>query len=230
MKHLYNIIAFFILSLMFIGCNTYKISEVEINLRALKITESIDTITLDIFNTWEYSPARGGIWYKYSGDSLLYLCLYINRIDSIALRPQSCDNFLKDFKLKLPLDTPLLHLTILKHKSGLVRITGIDAHGQDILPIDNLNQDSIFLTENPFITFGKLNELKDTLNILCIRHYERLGGIIEFYLSPQHILTYIPDIILIDSSFRQRWINIFATGKEIKEHWNLRKLDKPTEF
>jgi hypothetical protein len=111
-----------------------------------------------------------------------------------------------------------------------VSITEIsNSNGRNVVLADRVIQDSIFGDENPMLLFKELTKIVDTFNIYGIHYNENLGGIIQFYLSAQHILTYIPDTSWIDPMNNQVWINEFANGREIKKHWNLIKLKKPID-
>ncbi|MBN1969269.1 MAG: hypothetical protein JW870_07870 [Candidatus Delongbacteria bacterium] len=218
--------------LLFDSCSvSNKISDDEIEKRAIKIAELYDSTNIDIFKTWGYTPrGQAGIWFKNVGDSSIYRCIFIDRIDSANLMVMQYDNFIKDFNLKITYDTAYWRVTMQKQENRLIKIIGVDNHGKDVLIMDNVPQDSIFTTENPFIKFKELTELKDSLKIFGIHYYENLGGFIQFHLSAQHLLTYVPNIDLLNPKFKQVWLNEFSKGKWISKHWNLRKLDKPMDL
>lgn len=56
-----------------------------------------------------------------------------------------------------------------------------------------------------------------------------MGNYIEFYLSRQHILTYLPDSLYVNPKSKELRLKEFAKGKTIKKNWNFRKLDKPMD-
>ena len=66
------------------------------------------------------------------------------------------------------------------------------------------------------------------LGVIGIASYEnqRIGNFIQFYISRQHILTYIPDTAKV---YNEYWKKNFATGKMIGRNWNYRKLKDPID-
>ena len=172
---------------------------------------------------------QAGIWFKNSGDSSLYSCIYHDFGDSSELSIMRQEKFLKDFGINFPYDTAYWRINIVKQSNGFIKIIGVNNHGQDVLLIENAQHDSIFKQLDPFLKFQQLTNLRDSLKFMGVHYYERLGGFIQFYLSPYHILTYIPSYDSLNPQFKQIWIKEFERGKTIQKHWNLRKLDKPID-
>ena len=214
--------------LILIGCSpTNRISDSEIENRALKISELYDSTNIEIFKTWNYTPrGQAGIWFRKDGDSSLYHCVYIDQIDSAKMMIMGYDNFIKDFKINMSYDTAYWRISLNRQINGLITIVGVNHHGQDIVIKENIEPDSLFKISDPFDKFKTLTELKDSLKIYGIHNYERLGGFIQFNLSEYHILTYIPNLDSLNPKYKQIWIKEFEKGTMIKNHWNLRKLDE----
>ena len=95
--------------------------------------------------------------------------------------------------------------------------------------MDNLKLNEVFGKRNPFIKIDSLSKLKDELKVYSIEHLERLGDFIQFYITYEDVLTYIPDYSKLNPSYNKVWIKEFSKGKKINENWNLRKLDKPKD-
>lgn len=229
MRSIYSILSF-VVSLTFLGScsNSHKISDQEIEQRAFKIAQSFDSSKIEIFKTWNYWTRGGaGIWDRNSGDTNSYRCIFIKNENQMKLMVILYRYFTIDFAVKMTYDTSFWQISFVKDNSGSIRITGTDHNGKEISIKNKVSQNSIFPEEDPFIKFQELTKLKDTFYIVSSRYYKRLGGFIQFYLSSQHILTYLPDTSLLNPRFKSEWINEFSHGKYINKHWNLRKLDKP---
>ncbi|MEJ8801670.1 hypothetical protein [Pontibacter sp. H249] len=205
-------------------------SEAEVKRKAFNIAQSFDSTNIEIFRSWSYVPrGQAGIWYRNSGDSSVYRVVYLPQADSTKLWVVGQEEFIKDFSTEFPLDTTLWRIAFIRDKSGTLKISGINNNGKDAFVASNVNQDSIFPQSNPFDKFEELTNLKDSLGFFGVQYYKGLGGLIEFQLSAEHILTYVPDINLIEQPFRKVWESDFSKGQWIKKNWNLRKLDKPID-
>ena len=198
--------------------------------RALRIIESLDTAKIEIFKHWNYTPrGSAGIWFRIEEDSDLYRCFYFNFTDSSELRVIGFNNFIKDYSVKLqPVKVDGL-VSIIK-QSSIIKIISNNSVGYDTLILNNKSEDSLFTIKNPFNDLKYLSELKDSLHFIKVHYYARLGGIFQFYLSTQHVLTYIPNIDLIDPQYRQEWIKIFSSGKMIENHWSFKKHKEPIDI
>ncbi len=231
MKYQLYILALAGLALLLSGCPANStLSDAEVETKAIFIAHSLDSADIQTFRTWSHVPrGQAGIWYRNSGDSSLYQAVYIAQAESTELYIMGQEEFNKDFSSALPLDTSQWRIIFTKASGGKLKITGTNQQGQDVLVANSVNQASIFPKEDPFDQFQKLTDLKNDLGFFGVYYYEDLGGKIEFQLSAEHVLTYIPDVNKIEPPFRQVWISNFEKGKWIKENWNLRKLDKPLD-
>jgi hypothetical protein len=220
------IILFLILS---VAC-TNKMTDVDFENRSLKIIKSLDTTKIEIFKTWNYTPrGSGGIWFKMKEDSELYRCFYFTYSDSSELRIYGFNNFIKDYSIKIQPVKAYGGVSIIM-KSNIIKIISSNRMGFDTLLLNNRSEDSLFTGNNPFNDLKYLSDLKDSLHFVVVHYYARLGGILQFHLSTQHVLTYIPDMEMIDPHYRQEWIKDFSSGKILENHWSLKKYKEPIDF
>jgi hypothetical protein len=220
------IIVCFVIS---ISC-TKKLTESDFERKAIKIIETLDTSRIQIFKTWNYTP-RGpnGIWFRKQSDSILYRCFYFDWGDSNKIIIYSFNDFLKDYSIEL--QPPIVDdRVIISKQNRIVKITGSNSLGYDSILLSNILEDSLFLSKNPFNDLGYVSKLKDSLGIVMVHFNSDLGGIFQFYVSTKHILTYIPNMDLIDPQYKQEWIKDFKSGKILREHWSLKKLKEPMDF
>jgi hypothetical protein len=221
---------FIILFLVIFSSCTKKLTDADFEHRALKIIESLDTSKIQIFKTWNYTP-RGpnGIWFRMRADSDLYRCFYFNYDDSIELRIFGFNNFIKDYTHNIQPIKVDDRVSIIKNNEN-IKIIGITRLGHDTLLLNNVLEDSIFKSNNPFNDLEQVSKLKDSLNIVMVHFYSRLGGVYRFYLSTQYVLTYIPNMDRIDPQYKLEWSKDFQNGKILREHWSLKKLKEPIDF
>jgi hypothetical protein len=214
-------------------CNCFNnsgVRDIEIEYRAQKIATCYDSTNIDIFRTWEYvNRGKSGIWTKYSGETRLYSGIYRDYGAYTELIIISPEYFLKDFGVNFSYEPAFWKINIKKQSSGFIRIIGVNQHGQDVLLVDNAQHDSVFKQPDPFLKFQHLTNLRDSMQFIGVRYYETLGGFIQFFLSPYHILTYIPSYDSLNPQFKHVWLKEFEKGNMIQKHWNLRKLDKPID-
>jgi hypothetical protein len=231
MKYLIYIFVLTGLALSLGNCSTKNpLREAEVEKKALNIVQSFDSTSIEIFRTWSHVPrGQAGIWYRNSGDSSLYRCVYLPQADSAKLLVLGQEEFIKDFSAELPLDTSLWRTIFTTDKSGTIRITGTNNQGKDVLVASSVKLDSIFPHSNPFDKFTELTGLRGSFGFFRVHYYKELGGMIEFQLSAEHVLAYVPNIHLIEPSSQKVWERNFSKGQWIKKNWNLRKLDKPID-
>ena len=174
---------------------------------------------------------QGEIWTKKYNDSILYDCFYIKSLDTTSLFIFNEYIYSKEFYCSVVIDTSKYWRFIIKKSDDeLIKIIGIDHHGHDSIISNNLKIDSIFLKNNPFNKLDSLSKLRNSIGVYKVEHISRLGDFIQFYLTNQDILTYIPDYFTINEKYKNYWIQEFSRGKEIRKNWNLRHLDKPRDL
>ncbi len=116
-----------------------------------------------------------------------------------------------------------------KYKNGKLKIEATDNNGQDVIIGQNLSTVDVFGMKNPFAKLDSLSMLKDKLKVYSIIYNRRIGDFIQFYVTNEDVLTYIPDYDKLNPKYKDIWIEIFSNGKNIKSNWNLRKLDEPKD-
>lgn len=70
-----------------------------------------------------------------------------------------------------------------------------------------------------------MSNLKNELNVSKIYHNQHLGEFIQFYITYDDILTYMPDELNLNPTYKNAWLEKFNSGKMIKKNWNLRHSD-----
>ena len=213
------------------SCNNTKRDDKEFEEQANKNIQLLDTKALQFLQSWDYNQrGKTTFWSKLSGDSSIYNCSFFPSVDTPKITINGFDNFFKDFKSDLKVDTAFYQIQFTKIGDTTLSLTGTDNHGQDKLLANNLSIFKIFPEQNPFDTLSKLTVLKDKLNVIGITHNNSLGGFIQFYFpSGQHILTYLPDTLLNSNNLNKFWKAEFLKGKTLKPGWNYRKLENPID-
>ena len=225
-----KILILIILSLNF-SCSNTKLTEKEIEDKAISIIERLNNSDVNIFREWNLGlRGQGEIWTKKNNDSTLYSCFYIKSEDTNTMMIFNDYLYSNEFYCSLEIDTSRFWRFIIKKSNeGKLKIIGIDHNGSDHVVSDNLNVDSIYITNNPFTKLDSLSALRNSLGVYGISHIARLGDFIQFYITNQDVLTYIPDYSTLNKKYKDWWIKEFSKGKEIKKNWNLRHLDKPRD-
>ena len=214
----------------FSACNNSKLSTEKIEKKSKRITQLLNENNIDIFRKWNFHYRGGEIWTKKNNDSIVYSCHYRKKNDTTTLT--SFNRFLnsKEFPCLIKIDTSKYHrIQFEKIRNKKIRILVTDNNGKDTLLVDNLKPGKVFGYRNPFIKIDSLSNVKDNLKVYEISHNERQGDFIQFYITYEDVLTFIPDYSKLNSKYRKVWIEKFSKGKKISKNWNLRKLDKPKD-
>ena len=215
------------------ACSESKFNDKNIELKALNIAEKLDSANIAVFYKWGIGHrGNADIFIKYSDDTnttiYSYSCFYYKNSDTIKLTIRNFENFKQDFACDIVMDTSNYYLVeILKYNTSL-RVSGVDKNGHDQIFIESPLK-KIFKANDPFETFKTLSDRKDSLGISGVSYRADIGNFIQFYLSSEYILTYLPDNGNLNPGFKNVWLETFATGRTIKKNWNLRKLDTPLE-
>ncbi len=206
-------------------CSDPEFSDKNIQIQAEKITNLLDSNSIEIFKKWNYG-VRGDyeIWTKLLSDSSKYTCFYQTKKDTSYLSIYQPYNFTQDFPCSFSFDTSKFwQFNFDLYQDKIFRITFVDNHGQDHIK-DTLIPVQIFFTNNnPFDTLKNLSKLKDNLSVYGIVYRKDIGEFVEFWLSSQYKLTYLPDNLNLGPKFQKFWLDDFSQGKTIKKHWNLHK-------
>jgi len=226
----YFIIGFVIIA-GFLSCDTYKsISDQNVDFIASTFIKQADSSTIQTFKTWGYGRrGEAEIWSKQHGDSSVYGLLYLNSKDTTIISISQLTAFRKDFKISIDLDTIRFWRFLFKGINNEVRIVAIDTLGRDSIFSETYDLISLFPIKNLFQHFKELTELKDSLGIIGSSYIPRIGEFVQFYLSPEYVLTYLPDTSKFDNRYKAIWMKEFSKGKTIDKIWNLRKLDQPKD-
>jgi hypothetical protein len=187
----------------------------------------IDSSRIGSFHTWTYCKrGQTDIWDKQKGDCILYNCIYSQTEDTIKISISNLSLFSKDFPIKIDFDSTLFCRYIFKFsKDSFICVKMIDTLGRDHILKRTYKLTQLFESRNPFQYFSDLNELKNKIGVIGIKYMPRIGDFIEFYLSPDYVLTYLPDSTSLNSKFSTIWKNEFNKGKMIEKYWNLRHIN-----
>lgn len=211
----------------FLSCNYKPVNEETANSLAMNFIKQADSTTIQLFKTWEYGK-RGEveIWSKLNRDSTIYTILSINSGDTMKITTSNLNEFRKDFAISITLDTTKFWKFSFYEYKNKVRILATDTLGKDFFLAETYKLSYLFPNKNPFQHIKKLTELKNSLGIIGSSYMPRIGDFIQFYLSPEYILTYLPDTTAFDKRYKSIWLNEFSKGKRINKIWNLRKTEQ----
>lgn len=222
---------FIIVTIMFSltsSCSDPVTMDQEIESNAIRITKQLDSNSIKIFYTWNTFYRGIDWWEKISDSNAYYRCGYSKQGVTSTLLLLEPAHFSVDFKSDIKFDTARYHRWELENISNVLRITATNNKGDDIVLLKNKLVATVFGDDNPFEKFDSLTTLKHNLNIWRIKT-PRKENYIEFYLSPQHVLTYLPDNLKLWPRSLEFRKNEFAKGKQLTRNWNYRKLDKPID-
>lgn len=234
MKHYTAILTLIILTTFF-SCLNPRMSDKDIEAKAVNISEKLDSLGIKTFYEWGFGH-RGDadIFSKHSNNRdsgfYSYSCFYFENRDSVKLSIHRFENFKKDFPYDIQIDTSKYYqVDFTKFKNASVRISAVDNHGQDHIIVENVSVKKLFAISDPFEKFKHLANLKDSLGILGNFYRPDIGNFIQLYLTNQHVLTYFPDSIQINPRVKEVWMEYFSTGKSLSKNWNFRKLENPLD-
>lgn len=210
-----------------ISCNHRQVNEETANSLAMNFIKQADSSTIQIFKTWEFGK-RGDveIWTKLSGDNAIYTILHYSSKDTMKISTSKVTEFIKDFKMSINFDTVRFWSFTFNEYKSKVRILATDTIGNDSIFASTYNLSDLFPNRNPFQHIKELTDLKNSLGIIGSSYMPRIGEFIQFYLSPEYILTYLPDTTAFDTKCKSIWLNEFSKGKRINKVWNLRKTEQ----
>ena len=87
----------------------------------------------------------------------------------------------------------------------------------------------LYGNKNPFNDLKRLSDLIDKFGIVSVRHNEYVGGYIQFYLTYEDVLTFVPNNPTVNPIYKNVWKDNLESGIMIDKNWNLRKLDQPIQ-
>ena len=210
----------------FIKCNITISEDERIKQSASNLVNNLDSNSINLFK--EFSYGRRGdfdFWQRLSADSTLYTCTYNVNKDTIELSVFRPQNFVNDFSSTFKFDTSLYEEFIFYQvHDTIVRIKQIYNVERTKINDTSISTNQLFPDLNPFLKFGELTALKNKFGFIGTSYMHDIGDIMEFWLTPQYKLTYIPDTSKMNPKFKQNWINEFVKGTQIKQHWSLIKV------
>jgi len=225
-RHFPIYIATFLTLTFLIKCKISVGKHKNIEQTALTIANNIDSSSINLLK--EYSYGRRGahdFWQKLSVDTTLYSCSYKTNHDTVELSVFRPLNFVNDFVSTFNFDTSgYFQYNFFQRHDKIVRIIQVDNHGQDHIIDTLVLTKQLFPNQNPFIKFAELTTLKNKFGFIGTFYRNDFGNFIEFWITPQYKLTYLPDTLNMNPKFKKYWLDDFAKGKKIKEHWHLQKV------
>lgn len=217
-----------ILIVLCYACSDKKASTKTIQQKAIEITNRLDSSSIQIFYKWNFSPrGEGEIWSE-SHESGFYNLFYMSFPDTLRVYVNGdIPLFLKNYPINLPIDTASCS-RILFFKSADENIKIISENNGISNAVGRIKERNLFKVLNPIEEISNLSKLKDSLNVWSIKTNKGLGNFVEFYLTPEDILTYLPNDLVVNPKFKDVWLKEFAKGTTINRNWNLRKKEVPT--
>jgi hypothetical protein len=226
MSHCLIFAAPFLTLAFFIDCNTPAQTDKSIEQIALNLANNVDSNPIQLLK--EYGYGRRGdhdFWERVSADTTLYSCSYKMNHDTAVLTVFRPLNFVKDFVSTFNFDTSAyFQFNFFQRQNSIIKIIRVDKNGQDHASDTLVFTKHLFPKQNPFIKFAELTSLKNKLAFIGTSYRSDIGEFIEFWLTPQYKLTYLRDTSNMNPKFKKYWLDDFAKGKKIKEHWSLQKV------
>ena len=215
---------------LFISCNN-EFSDRNVEKKAIAISHKIDSNSIKIFKEWSYGR-RGDfdIWTKIKSDSSEYSFFYQQQKDTTFITIFRALNFQNDFHSTFSFNTSTYwRFTFAEFNKKIFRITSVDNHGQDKIIDTAILTTQIFPNQNPFLILSSLTNQKDNLKIVASTYRPDVGNFIEFWLSRDHKLVYLPDNLKINDKNASFLENDFKSGKTINKNWVLIHYDNLKE-
>ena len=116
-----------------LSCSNSKLTDKEIEDKAISIIEQLNHADKIIFREWNFGlRGHGEIWTKSNNDSTEYSCFYTKSEDTNSIMIFNDYLYSKEFYCSLEIDTARFwRFIIKKSKEGKVKIIGIDHNGGD---------------------------------------------------------------------------------------------------
>ena len=225
MKALINIIVYISLTISFSTCKNHLIDKA-IDQKALKVINAFDSNSIKLFHDWNYGTRDTNIlWIRISGDSQLYSCSFYKYKEFSRLEVFEPFGFISDFPSTYSFDTTRFwRFSFSNRNDTIFNIRSTLNLGNDLTHDTLVTLDKLFPRTNPFKKFDSLSSLIDSLNINAISYRENIGNFIQFRLTFNYELTYLPSNLFINPKFKQPWLDNFKKGTYLTSNWNLRKL------
>jgi hypothetical protein len=216
----------FILTIL-IGCES-EFSDKNLEKKALIISQKIDSISIKPFKEWNCGT-RGDfdIWNKVKSVNSEYSIFYNSIKDTGFITIYRAMNFQNDFQSAFSFDTSKYsEFSFAEYKQSIFRITSVANHGQDNIIKTSILTTQIFPNQNPFIILKSLNNLKHSLKIFGSNYNTDIGNFVEFWLSQDNKLFYLPDSLKLNPEYSASLTKHFKNGKRINKNWVLIHYDE----
>jgi hypothetical protein len=213
-----------------LSCNS-RFSDLNIQKNAVAISQKLDSNSIKPFKEWSYSR-RGDfdIWNKIKTDRSEYSFFFNVVKDTNFVTIYRALNFQNDFHSTYSFDTSKYwRFTFTEFKQTIFRITSVDNYGHDDIIDTSISTTKVFPNQNPFVILQTLTKLKDSLKIVGSTYRPDVGNFVEFWLSKDHKLVYLPDNLEINDKDTLFWKKDFARGKSINKNWILIHYDNLKE-
>ncbi|RYZ50154.1 MAG: hypothetical protein EOP49_14620 [Sphingobacteriales bacterium] len=209
------------------SCRQDKLTEKQVEEKARTVIRLLGDQELDTFRHWGFGLRGGEIWVKL--DTPSYGIFYFDQ-DTMEISVGEVMNFALDFPMSVPIDTAVTHRVFIKQLNGSeVSLSGWTMAGKDLLIRERIAKSTLFTGSDPFPRLKKLSALRKQLDIRGSSYRPDLGNFVQFVLTPEHVLTYLPDSLYINPLQKENWTKHFSSGKMLNKNWNLRKLDRPID-
>jgi hypothetical protein len=209
----------------FIRCNTRSIDK-KFEEKAVRLASNIDETSIKMLKKYCFGK-RGELefWQRVSEDSFLYSFSQNIKGDTIELSVFRPFNFIKDFTTNYHFDTSLYYeFRFSKLKDSIVKFVALDHYSQEKISNISISLKQIFSGQDPFVTVSTLAAIKDKFDFIGTSYRSDIGDFIEFWLSAQFKLTYLPDTSIMNPKYKKYWLDDFSKGKQIQNHWSLQKV------
>jgi hypothetical protein len=228
MKQLLIYIASAFALTFFINCNNSNQGDNGAGKTALYLANNIDSNSINLIK--EYSYIRKGaddFWEKISGDFIVYSCSYKTHRDKAELIIFQPLNFANDFTTTFIFDTALYYqFNFVQRHDTIINILRVDSRGQAHKTDTLISTKQLFPVRDPFTTFSELTSLENKFKFTKTSYNGDIGNFIEFMITPQYKLTYLPDTTKMNSKYKEYWLGEFFKGKIIKKGWSLLNLEQ----
>ena len=215
---------------LLIGCSN-EFSDRSVEKKAIAISQKLDSNSIKPFKEWSYGR-RGDfdIWSRIKTDSTEYSFFYNTIKDTNFVTIYRALNFQNDFRSAFSFDTSKYwRYTFAEVNQTIFRITSVDNHGQNYIVDTSISTTKVFPNQNPFVILQTLTKLKDSLKIVGSTYRPDVGNFVEFWLSRDHKLVYLPDNLKINDKDTLFWKKDFTRGKSINKNWTLIHYDNLKE-
>ena len=185
-----------------------------------------------IFKNWQFEyRGKGEIWNKFINNGADFRAYYFKEKDSISFMVFSRDLKSDEYPCLIEIDTSKYQSNFWFTKSNKenIKIRATKKDGTEVVIAENYMDEEVFGNNNPFTDLQKLSSLKDDIGVYSIYSKDQIGEFIQFYITYEDVLTYIPNELNLNPTYEKVWLEHFEKGKMIKKNWNLRKLANPKQ-